>query len=153
MTCREKILSNDYADLITDYVVAEELSGTSPIDFCFHGIDDGYGVANVRRSMFGTPTERATVEADAPGYMALTTTVGGVISGNCATGRVCMVSNPASTIKTASTVAKIGLFIKNLENMTAYIILALVIFYFTPAFEVTGFTLIPSRTLSIADVT
>ena len=52
MTCREKILSNDYADLITDYVVAEELSGTSPIDFCFHGIDDGYGVANVRRSMF-----------------------------------------------------------------------------------------------------
>lgn len=51
MTCKEKILSNDYADLITDYVVAEELSGTSPIDFCFHGIDDGYGVANVNRSM------------------------------------------------------------------------------------------------------
>lgn len=52
MTCKEKILSNDYADLITDYVVAEELSGTSPIDFCFHGIDDGYGVANVNRSLF-----------------------------------------------------------------------------------------------------
>lgn len=52
MTCKEKILSNDYADLITDYVVAEELAGTSPIDFCYHGIDDGYGVANVRRSMF-----------------------------------------------------------------------------------------------------
>ena len=52
MTCKEKILSNDYADLITDYVVAEELSGTSPIDFCFHGIDDGYGVANVNRGMF-----------------------------------------------------------------------------------------------------
>ena len=51
MTCKEKILSNDYADLITDYVVAEELSGMSPIDFCFHGIDDGYGVANVNRSM------------------------------------------------------------------------------------------------------
>lgn len=52
MTCKEKILSNDYADLITDYVVAEELSGTLPIDFCFHGIDDGYGVVNVNRSMF-----------------------------------------------------------------------------------------------------
>lgn len=52
MTCKEKILSNDYADLITDYVVAEKLSGTSPIDFCFHGIDDGYGVANVNRSLF-----------------------------------------------------------------------------------------------------
>ncbi len=52
MTCKEKILSNDYADLITDYVVADELAGTSPIDFCFHGIDDGYGVANVNRNMF-----------------------------------------------------------------------------------------------------
>ena len=51
MTCKEKILSNDYADLITDYVVADELSGTSPTDFCFHGIDDGYGVANVNRAM------------------------------------------------------------------------------------------------------
>lgn len=52
MTCKEKILSNEYADLITDYVVADELAGTSPIDFCFHGIDDGYGVANVNRNMF-----------------------------------------------------------------------------------------------------
>ncbi len=51
MTCKEKILSNDYADLITDYVVADELSGTLPIDFCFHGIDEGYGVVNVNRSM------------------------------------------------------------------------------------------------------
>lgn len=44
------ILSNDYADLITDYVVSDELSGTLPVDFCFHGIDDEYGVANVNRS-------------------------------------------------------------------------------------------------------
>lgn len=49
MDCREKILSNEYADLITDYVVADELSGTSPIDFCFHGIDESYGVVNVNR--------------------------------------------------------------------------------------------------------
>lgn len=51
MTCREKILSNEYADFITDYVTADELSGVSPLDFCFHGIDGGYGVANVNRSM------------------------------------------------------------------------------------------------------
>lgn len=51
MTCREKIISNEYADLITDYVVAEDLSATSPIDFCFHEIDEGYGVANINRTM------------------------------------------------------------------------------------------------------
>ena len=51
MNCREKIISNEYADLITDYVVAGELSGTSPLDFCFHGIDESYGVVNVNRSM------------------------------------------------------------------------------------------------------
>ncbi len=51
MTCKDKILSNEYADLITDYVVAEEMSATQPVDFCFHGIDENYGVANVNRSM------------------------------------------------------------------------------------------------------
>ena len=51
MTCKEKILSNDYADLITGYVEADEMSGTLPIDFCYHGIDEGYGVVNVNRSM------------------------------------------------------------------------------------------------------
>ncbi|MCH5258100.1 MAG: S8 family peptidase [Lachnospiraceae bacterium] len=51
MTCREKIISNEYADLITDYVIADELSETTPLDFCFHRIDSGYGVANVNRRM------------------------------------------------------------------------------------------------------
>ena len=51
MTCKEKILSNGYADFITDYVTADELSGTIPVDFCFHAVDSGYGVANVDRSM------------------------------------------------------------------------------------------------------
>lgn len=51
MTCREKIISNEYADLITDYVMADELSVSSPVDFCFHEIDEGYGVANVNRTM------------------------------------------------------------------------------------------------------
>ncbi|MBD5504922.1 MAG: S8 family peptidase [Lachnospiraceae bacterium] len=51
MTCKEKILSNEYADLITDYVMADDLSATTPVDFCFHEIDEYYGVANVNRAM------------------------------------------------------------------------------------------------------
>ncbi|MDE6845694.1 MAG: S8 family peptidase [Lachnospiraceae bacterium] len=51
MDCRDKILSNEYADLITDYVVADQMLGTLPVDFCFHGIDESYGVVNVNRSM------------------------------------------------------------------------------------------------------
>lgn len=51
MTCRERIISNDYADLITDYVIADELLGISPLDYCIHEIDAGYGVANVDRSV------------------------------------------------------------------------------------------------------
>lgn len=51
MTCKEKILSNEYADLLTDYVTADELAEISPLDFCFHRIDGGYGVVNVNRSM------------------------------------------------------------------------------------------------------
>ena len=51
MTCREKILSNEYADLITDYVTADELLGISPMELCIHDIDAGYAVANVNRSV------------------------------------------------------------------------------------------------------
>lgn len=50
MTCKERILSNEFADLITDYMVADELFEISPADYCFHGIDGSYGVANVDRS-------------------------------------------------------------------------------------------------------
>lgn len=45
------ILSNDYADLISDYVLPNELLGLSASDYCFHEIDAGFGVANVRRSV------------------------------------------------------------------------------------------------------
>ena len=51
MTCKEKILSDEFADLITDYMLADELTGISPSDYCFHGIDSSYGVANVNRSV------------------------------------------------------------------------------------------------------
>lgn len=45
------ILSNDYADLISDYVLPNEFLGLSASDYCFHEIDAGFGVANVRRSV------------------------------------------------------------------------------------------------------
>ena len=51
MTCKEKILSDDYADFITDYITGEEMSGIEQVDYCYHGIDGGYGVANVNRGM------------------------------------------------------------------------------------------------------
>ena len=54
----------------------------------------------------GIPTVCATVWALAPGYTALTCTVGGVISGYCAIGSMPRVTNPATTISSANTVAK-----------------------------------------------
>ena len=51
MTCKEKIMSDEYADLLTDDAAAYELAEISPLDFCFHGIDAGYGVINVNRSV------------------------------------------------------------------------------------------------------
>ncbi len=51
MTCKEKIMSDEYADLLTDDAAAYELAEISPLDFCFHAIDAGYGVINVNRSV------------------------------------------------------------------------------------------------------
>lgn len=50
MTCREKILSNDYADFITDYVDAQRMQEEEPLDYCYHAVDAGFGTAYVRRS-------------------------------------------------------------------------------------------------------
>ena len=48
MTCKEKILSNDYADIIIDFVLpAEILAGR--LDYCFRALDDEFGVAYVNR--------------------------------------------------------------------------------------------------------
>ena len=70
----------------------------------------------------GIPTVCATVSALAPGYAAFTCTVGGVISGYCATGNTLKVTNPATTINKASTVAKIGRSIKNFENISIILV-------------------------------
>ncbi|MCM1145653.1 MAG: hypothetical protein NC318_05475 [Blautia sp.] len=49
MTCKEKILSNDYADIIIDYVLPEEALAQQEIDYCFRAVDDEFGVAYVNR--------------------------------------------------------------------------------------------------------
>src|SRR5256885_6119625 len=75
--------------------------------------------------MFSTPFTscsigEATVSAStcglAPGYLALTTTVGGTISGNCAIGSWKMASPPTMTMTIDRTAAKIGRSIKKWEN-------------------------------------
>src|SRR5438105_39546 len=76
-------------------------------------------------SMFSTPltccsmgaaTVSATTWALAPGYDADTSTVGGVISGYCATGSVKAAMKPPSTVTMDSTEAKIGRLMKKREN-------------------------------------
>src|SRR5262245_45767896 len=64
----------------------------------------------------GAATVSATTCALAPGYAADTSTVGGVISGYCATGRVNSAMLPPRTMTIDSTEAKIGRLMKNLEN-------------------------------------
>lgn len=50
MTCKEMILSNDFLDIIVDYEVIEDILAVTDVEYCYHAIDAGYGVANVRRS-------------------------------------------------------------------------------------------------------
>lgn len=50
MTCKEMILSNDFLDIIADYEVIEDILDITDVEYCYHAIDAGYGVANVRRS-------------------------------------------------------------------------------------------------------
>src|SRR5258708_20463407 len=66
----------------------------------------------------GAATVSATTWALAPGYDADTSTVGGAISGYCATGSVNRATVPPSTITIDSTDAKIGRLMKKLENTT-----------------------------------
>src|SRR5947209_11910573 len=60
----------------------------------------------------GVATVRDTVSADAPGYTVVICTVGGTISGYCATGRIASAPSPSSVTKALSTIAKRGRSIK-----------------------------------------
>lgn len=49
MTCKERILSNDYLDLITDYRLPEEYNYDLPIDYCYHQVEGELGILYVER--------------------------------------------------------------------------------------------------------
>src|SRR5207302_7181288 len=76
-------------------------------------------------SMFSTPTiccsigaatVSATTLALAPGYWQVTETVGGVISGYCATGSLATETTPASVITMEMTDARMGRLMKTRES-------------------------------------
>lgn len=50
--CKEKILSNDYADWIIDFELTEELQrlDQSGVDYCYDRIDDALGIVYAKRS-------------------------------------------------------------------------------------------------------
>ena len=49
MTCKERILSNDYADVIIDFMLPEEALEGQGIDYCFRSINDEFGVVYANR--------------------------------------------------------------------------------------------------------
>lgn len=44
MTCRERILSEEYADIITDYILPPSLLSFSTIDYCWQRISGDFGI-------------------------------------------------------------------------------------------------------------
>src|SRR5215218_5548093 len=63
------------------------------------------------------PTVASTTSAEAPGKRAVTSTCGGTMSGNCATGICSSEIAPAITVTTAMTTARRGRSTKTLEIM------------------------------------
>ena len=55
ISCRDKILSNDYADLVIDFELTEELLNmdTTNMDYCYRQIDRGLGLVFTRRNQLG----------------------------------------------------------------------------------------------------
>ena len=49
MTCKERILSNDYADIITDFVIPERFNYQIPADNCYHQVLDALRILYVER--------------------------------------------------------------------------------------------------------
>lgn len=49
MTCKEAIISNEYADILLDFSLPGELLELLNIDYCFRRIDDEFAIANIRR--------------------------------------------------------------------------------------------------------
>src|SRR5262249_24885441 len=98
------------------------------------------------------------VFGSAPGYCAVTTIVGGVISGNCATGKSVKAMQPKSTVTTEMTIAKIGRSIKKCDNFMFFSLNygpefpfllepKSTVFYFEPSRGVAGSLEVNSSTL------
>lgn len=51
MTCKERILSNDYADIITDFIIPERFQYQIPADNCYHQLLDALRILYVERSV------------------------------------------------------------------------------------------------------
>lgn len=49
MTCKERILSNDYVDIIIDFVLPGETLARLGFDYCFQALDDEFGFAYANR--------------------------------------------------------------------------------------------------------
>ena len=49
--CREKILSDDYADWVIDFELTEELQklDTSGVDYCYRQVDETLGLVFAKR--------------------------------------------------------------------------------------------------------
>ncbi|MCM1184531.1 MAG: S8 family peptidase [Roseburia sp.] len=50
MTCKERILSNDYSDIILDFHIPEDVADDPNLDFCYHNIDRVLGILYIERS-------------------------------------------------------------------------------------------------------
>lgn len=50
MTCQEMILSNDYADIIVDFKMPEQLPHKTPTNICYHNVEGDLGIVYVKRS-------------------------------------------------------------------------------------------------------
>lgn len=53
MTCKEKILSDAYADVIVDYDIPEELRNPEESDYCRYDLDDRYRIVHIERERIG----------------------------------------------------------------------------------------------------
>ncbi len=50
MTCKERILSNDYADTLVYILLPEEYNYNLPIDYCYHHLANEWGILYVDRN-------------------------------------------------------------------------------------------------------
>ena len=49
MDCKERILSNDYADIILDFMFPEKLRNEIAADYCYHSVLSNLGIVFIDR--------------------------------------------------------------------------------------------------------